>query len=393
MPNEIQVHILCYLDTCDILSLRLTSKSLFQLLQLNASAISPVVLRRSSLGDNHVFLDKLYQPSIPIHNLDYFLQMMHRERVVLRMVSVIADFVQFKIYQAKSTSRRKQFAPCRARMERKLKAPTFIIYHFLEKFRASLLRRSETASSNGQGSSTEARSIENEMQAGIIKSYPGDILLPAFQLYRVLVSAYRQKLRPPTYAGTIERKLRGWDRTPATDADVGQVLVYGGMEEVLKVMLCPTYDARLRALSAALDRIKEPSSLADHEGVQQKSKPKVTQELDIPHITNIQFMSQGSNTKLTTLYLPWLSAIVAKQRAAEPDPHIPSPFSYIEDVLQDPDPETSGETGRTLEGYTSRVNNPDEDEENADEAPAGNNDANPAVASQHYAWSFPSQYG
>lgn len=402
MPNEIQVQILCYLDTCDLLSLRITSKPLSDLLQLNASTISRVVLRDSSLGDEAIFLGTLYRPPLPIENLDYFLQMLHRERIVMSMVSTIADYVQTKIYQVRSTSRRKQFAPGRARMERKLKATTFIIYHFLENFRAGLMRHSERAHVESQDTSAKHRSFQNELQTGIINSYPQDVLLPAFQFYRIMVSAYRQKLRPPTYAGTIERKLRGWDRTPASDADVAQVLIYGGMEEVLKIMSHPTYGARLQALNSAIDLINGPALPVGSRWIEGKSNPKDIRDLDMTPIPNIKFISQGSHIKLTDLYLPWLWAIVANQRgftegteAAAPDPHIPSPFVYIADLLKDHETGAIlGETGVTSEDYAARANAPDDEEENTDDAAiAGPANAMAGPAPQHRSWSFPTQYG
>ncbi len=140
------------------------------------------------------------------------------------------------------------------------------------------------------------------------------MLLPALQFYRILVSAYRQKLRPPTYAGTIERKIRGWDRTPASDAEVAQVLIYGGMKEVLRVMSRPTYATRLQALNLAIRRINGRPLPVGSRWMKVKSRSKVIRDLDIPQISDMQHMLPSSTVKLTALYLPWLSAIVAKQR-------------------------------------------------------------------------------
>jgi len=407
MPNEIQVHILCYLDMSEIPSLRITSKSLWELVQLNATILSRVVLRSSSLGCNPLFLDILYPPPLPMEKLDYFLQMMHRERTVLRMVATIADYVQTKIYLIRSTSRRKQFAASRTRMENRMKASTFVIYHFLEKFRTALVRDSQRACSSSGATSAVSESLENEMQREIINGYPEDILLPAFQFYRIMVSAYRQKLRPPTYAGTLERKLRGWDRTPASDADVAQVLIYGGMEEVLKVMLQPTYGARLQALNAVIDRISGSFLPIGSRWTEGKSKPRFISELDIPAISNIKYMSQGSTMKLTALYLPWLSAVVAKRRkvdvtegtpgqqmpaAQTSGPQIPSPFAYIEDLLKDHKTgATSGGIGITVEDFAARANAPDEDGD--DEAAVVPTDATHAPTAEHRSLSFPTQYG
>jgi hypothetical protein len=227
-----------------------------------------------------------------------------------------------------------------------------------------------------------------------------------------MVSAYRQKLRPPTYAGTIERKLRGWDRTPASDADVAQVLVYGGMEEVLKIMVIPTYSARLQALNVAIDRINGRSLPVGSRRMEGKPNPKVIRDLDIPPIPSIQFMSQSSNAKLTSLYLPWLWAIVAKQREAEAapeddtaeaappvsEPQIPSPFAYLEELLKGNEP---GESAVTVEDFAARATATDGDngEEQAEEVAAGPPYVTLPVAGaggvvpEPHALSFPTQYG
>ncbi|KAF7503382.1 hypothetical protein GJ744_003904 [Endocarpon pusillum] len=407
MPNEIQVQILCSLETSDILSLRLASKPLCELLQLNASIVSRVVLQKSSLGSDPMLLEKLYRPPLPVQNLDFFLQMMHRKKIVSRMICTIANYVQLKIYQVRSTNRRKQFAPSRARMESRLEAPTFIIHHFLETFRTALLRPPGIANSDSSSTSAEPMSSETEIQTSIINDYPQDMLLPAFQFYRIMVSAYRQKLRPPTYAGTIERKIRGWDRTPASDADVTQVLIYGGMEEVLRVMSHPTYATRLQALNLAIDRINGRPLPVGSRWMKVKSRSKVIRDLDMPQIPKIQYMSQGSPVKLTALYLPWLSAIVAKQKkmdgaegrtpasqssgAPTSSPQIPSPFAYIEDLLRDHQAgSASGETDMTVEDFAARASAPDGEGEDVDDTVAGGPDhAAHGFIPQNHPSSFP----
>lgn len=400
MPNEIQVHILCYLDDLDILALRIASKKVLGLLHINASVISRVVLGKNRLEDEVIYLKQIYRAPTPVLNLDHFLQMMHRERIVLKMVSTIADYVQTKIYQVKSASRRRQFAPSRLRMERRLKAPVFITYHFLERLRAGLVSRMKKACSSSKFGVTNPSSVDVEFQTRTINGYPEDLLLPAFQFYRIMVSAYRQKLRPPTYAGTIERKIRGWDRTPATDADVAQVLIYGGMEEVLKIMLHPTYGARLQALNATIDRINGHPLQIGSKWMEAKSNPKVIRDLDIPAISDNHFMLPGSNEKLTTLYLPWLSVIVAKRRAtvgaenSVSDPQIPSPFAYIEDLLKDHEANAVPvDTGVTMEDFSVRANAPDDDEEHTQESIAGPSNTPQGPPIQHRSLNFPSQYG
>jgi hypothetical protein len=254
LPNEIQAQIFNLLDVRDILSLRLTSHALAQILSATASAISRPILARRMGGDSALYLKTLYPQPRPCTDLDYFLQMLHRNAVVDKMVLVITDFIQYKIYQVKSSSRQRQFAPCRKRLLSRLKAPTFIIYHFLETLRAkiSTLERIDLWP---ESASYEICSSCSHLQCAIIDTYPADALLPTYQFFKIMVSAFRQKLRPPTYAGTLERRLRGWHRSPATDADVTKVLLFGGLKEVQRIMRFPRYILRLAEVRAFVDRL------------------------------------------------------------------------------------------------------------------------------------------
>ncbi len=81
------------------------------------------------------------------------------------------------------------------------------------------MRQSEAARSDNSGTPAEPLALEAEIHTNIINCHSKGMLLPAFQFYRILVPAYRQKPRPLTYAGTVESKIRGSGRTPASDAD------------------------------------------------------------------------------------------------------------------------------------------------------------------------------
>jgi hypothetical protein len=373
MPNEIQVQIICYLEISDFLSLRLASKSLAEILQLNASILSRVMLRKSPLGDDPIYLEQLCRPVQPLQNLNYVLHMLHRDTIVSKMARAIADYVQVKFYRIKSAAGRKNFAPSRALLEERMRLPVFIIYRFLEDLRPCLQR---SLKANGTSSIedrlAERFSSDDEMQVDIIGRIPQEMLLPAFQFYGLMASALNHKLHPPTYAGTFERKLRGWDRPPPSDTQIASVLLYGGMDEVLAVMVQPTYDARLDALNAALERVENPTAVVIPNRVEGMQILPITDGSQNPPVYYISSLcSTGGGTALRHLYLSWTWVIFARKLAegdaiAYADRHvnIANPFSYIIDMLKDygvrPDFERSAVSLRDLE---NRDNAPSDEEE------------------------------
>lgn len=269
--------------------------------------------------------------------------------------------------------------------------------------RADLIRYSEANDSIIEGSSVNRVSIveSGDIQEDVLKCYSEDVLLPAFQLYRVLVSAFRQKLRPPTYAGAIERKLWGWDRKPATDADVAHVLVYSGMEEVVKIMSKATYSARLQALGVAILRINGRSLPVGSRWMEGRANPTFIQDLGITPISNISFMQTDGNVRLTALYSPWLRVLLAREETtgstetASPDsqPFISSPFSYIEDLLKDHTTEATAVGSISVDLFSARANAPDEAADHVDDIAAGPANAVHGYLSQHQSSTFPTQYG
>ena len=331
MPNEIQVCILCLLEVKDVLSLRLASQSFFDLLSLNAFTISRSVLPSSSLGGDPLYLQTLYPQPSPNQNLAYFVQMLHRQAVVEKIVLTVADFIQFEIYQIKSASRQRIFAPTRRRLMENFRPSAFIIYHFLETLRGKIITGIRGHTPTGP---YDLCHTCYDYQDDIIMNYPRERLLPAYQFYKILISAFRQKLRPPTYAGILERKLRGWDRQPPTERDMFQVLLMGGLLEVQRIMNFSKYVLRLGALAEYLDKIWDRSFPIDIRGVDQlllRSNVKSTEPAD-------DLTALGWSNHQWNLYDVWTVKVEQRllaERVVESIQEMPDAFSYIEDIIDD----------------------------------------------------------
>ena len=264
LPHEVLALILCNLTTLDVLNLRLTTRDFKQVTDYNAATISrrllPTVLadHKEDCDDadmDDLYLTSLYPAPVPQPDLRFFLTVLHADAAVRTCVTSMTDFIQTKIYMIRSHSRAKQFAPSRHRMLSRLHAPTSIVYNFLHLYRRACLEESGTVRNAliPQSRRTDV-STPNMLQDALIQRYPAAHLEAAVQFFKILVSAMRQKLRPPTYAGTLERRLRGWSRPPAADADIAVLLLLGGLESVTRVISLPKYAARLEALHSFLDK-------------------------------------------------------------------------------------------------------------------------------------------
>lgn len=76
-----------------------------------------------------------------------------------------------------------------------------------------------------------------------------------FYMYCFILQVLMRKLRPPTYAGSVEKVLRGWHGRPACVEDVAFVLILGGVGAVAKLLACENYSERRRLLHSFITRL------------------------------------------------------------------------------------------------------------------------------------------
>ena len=116
----------------------------------------------------------------------------------------------------------------------------------------------------------------------MISTYDADHLLRAHGLYKLLLAAFVRKLRPPSYAGRFERTLRGWRKTPASQADIVKVLLLGGIPEVKRIFAIKTYAARRSALDEFIQGFKSP-----------KDEKKSDNDINVEPSSAIPFTNAG----------------------------------------------------------------------------------------------------
>lgn len=232
----------------DLFSIRATSRRLNDFLAANSRRIARSALI-NSFGDKAAYIHLYPSRSNRGPTRDPLLHMVHRHSVVQNVVSDIVDYIQRKIYRITSPARKEQFAPQRRRIEQRLKPPAILLGHFFEELAYTLEQYPIPRSSLSD-------EWYQSVQRRILDTYPTEEILPMHHIYTLLMSLFGQKLRPPTYAGSVERRLRGWNREPADATDMAQVLLLGGLQEVSNIVRQPKYILRLDALESYLRKAR-----------------------------------------------------------------------------------------------------------------------------------------
>ncbi|KAL9110747.1 MAG: hypothetical protein Q9227_004739 [Pyrenula ochraceoflavens] len=246
LPNELLLQIAFELttDLKDILNLRLVSRSIHNLINSNSLPITKALVRKHNFQISLQLWETLYP--LPQHNgsLQYIFQTCQRHQSVLRACSVVGDFIQFEIYRSRSS----QFSAKRRRIEERLQTSVLIIEHFLFSLKSQLSLKTCGSSALDSILST---------QISLLSSYRPSSLPAAFQTSKILFSIFRQKLRAPTYAGSMERTLRGWNHPAATDLELSRIAIYGGLGAMLSVMAPLKYASRLEAAQCFVEGVCE----------------------------------------------------------------------------------------------------------------------------------------
>ena len=239
--------------------------------------------------------------------------MLHRRAVIVNLVELLVNFIQVDIYFIKTGSRVKQFQPYRQRLREALMKPAFIVMHYLETFRTGLVESGPHAT-------------ESLSPSSIASYYPANVIVPTYQFHRLMMAALRQRLRPPSYAGTLERVVRGWHREPATNEELATLLLFGGVEQVYRIVKIKTYADRMKELRHFFE--VEPEDVAlphlDQNLAFRRDYAVKPRDVALPHLDQI-------------LERPLYSRIEEDELSTENVRDFMSPFKWISDLIADPD--------------------------------------------------------
>jgi len=127
LPNELQVEIIASLPLSDILNLRLASRSLHALVSFNETPISRYHL------DHHIpaYAKRLYPvPEGAALNFHYLCGLWHRLHVAAKLSYLMCEWMTKELFLRNTEEKKKEFAPQKERMRRRLIPVLFTVFHF-----------------------------------------------------------------------------------------------------------------------------------------------------------------------------------------------------------------------------------------------------------------------
>ncbi|KAJ4295806.1 hypothetical protein N0V88_004508 [Collariella sp. IMI 366227] len=242
LPSELQVEILASLPLSDVLNLRRTSRFFHALVSMNETPITRYHLA------HHIpaYAKRLYPPPIEVPlNFHYLCGIWHRLHVAAKMSYLICEWASKELFLRNTEEKKKEFAPQRERMRRRLIPRVFTIFHFFETFRKLHLQYLAENDGNGlQNTPQVLRQIESQ----ILSMYDDRTLLGVHEVFPLVMASFDRRLRPPSYVGRVERSLRGYLREKPPEEVHVAILCLGGMRQVEKIWEVKGYNTRRAAV-------------------------------------------------------------------------------------------------------------------------------------------------
>ncbi|PSS07107.1 hypothetical protein M430DRAFT_192859 [Amorphotheca resinae ATCC 22711] len=241
LPNELQEHIIAPLPIHDILSLRLVSKSFHGLVALNESPIARYHVAHSLPP----YALRLYPvPNRTDINLHYLCSIWHRLHVSSKLSAMIARQAVKEIFLRTTPAQLKEFEPQHRRMRQRLMPLVFTLFHFFETYRDLHVRH---LLANGTPLNQQAF-VLNPIECQIMAMYDDQTLLKVHQAWTLIISSFSRRLRPPSYAGRIERSIKGYLKDRPPDEVYTTILMIGGLRQAQRFWETKRYNIRRAAV-------------------------------------------------------------------------------------------------------------------------------------------------
>ncbi|KZL65088.1 F-box protein [Colletotrichum tofieldiae] len=242
LPTELQIQVISSLPLTDVLNLRRVSKSWHTIVTLNEA---PIV--RHHL-EHHIpaYALRLYPSNDPTSaNFHHLCGLWHRLHVAAKLSFLMCEWITKEIFLRTTEVQRLEFAPQRERMRRRLIPLLFTVFHFFETYRK--LHLQHILDHNGHGLLHEPYTL-NPIEVQIMNMYDDQTLLRVHQVFPLVISSFCRRLRPPSYAGRVERSLRGYLKEKPPDEVHVAILCVGGLRQVERLWEIKGYNSRRGAV-------------------------------------------------------------------------------------------------------------------------------------------------
>ncbi|KAI1254798.1 hypothetical protein MGN70_002858 [Eutypa lata] len=241
LPNELLIQIIASLPLSDILNLRLASRGWHAMVSLNELPITRYHLKYNVPA----YAVRLYPaPDPSAIKLHYLCGLWHRLHVAAKLSYLICEWATKEIFLRTTESMRLEFAPQHERMRRRLIPLLFTIFHFFETYRSLHV---QYVKDHGHGLSREPFTL-NPIEVKIMDMYDDRTLLRVHQVFPMVIASFCRRLRPPSYAGRLERSLRGYLKDKPSDEIYAAALCVGGLRQVERFWEIKSYSSRRGAV-------------------------------------------------------------------------------------------------------------------------------------------------
>jgi hypothetical protein len=241
LPNELQENIIAPLPIHDVLNLRLVSKSFHTLIALNESPIARYHVAHSVPK----YALRLYPAPEPTDiNLHYLCSIWHRLHVASKLSTMIARQCVKEIFLRTTPAQLQEFEPQHRRMRQRLVPLVFTLFHFFETYRDLHV---EHLAAGGTPLNRQAF-VLNPIEVKVMNMYDDQTLLKVHQAWTLIISSFSRRLRPPSYAGRIERSFKGYLKDRPADEVYTTILTVGGLRQAQRFWETKRYNIRRAAV-------------------------------------------------------------------------------------------------------------------------------------------------
>lgn len=332
LPQELRIQVLCQMSLSDVLCMRLVCRKFRDFVDSSQSSIVRHFTEVRPLEQ----IASLYQPvtSLAPRTFQNLFGLSRRYHVVKNLSDFLANRLVANIHRLSSWDLHERpdlmLELVSQKMALKVEPYLLMLFHFLETYRAELARlvRSDDIFSNAT-----KEDINRNAEASAVRQYNGHIVHNLSALCHFLIVTIMMRLRPASYAGFLERTLRGWSGEPASEAQCVELLVLGGLESVYRVLSISNYVERVAAMrqhlrnltSERLDPqlarrfsvIPRKHRIADHDGeipaimppLDKQTAAKIRQVLpgsrDFLQIARLASLFDPGVVQATPMQYPW----------------------------------------------------------------------------------------
>ncbi|KAL8645181.1 MAG: hypothetical protein Q9210_006855 [Variospora velana] len=253
LPRELQAQVLCSLAWPEVLRFRMTCRLFSTLIRDHAAEVVRHLIKHDkALVKAH----SLYRDDSSEPDFEYVVALSHRCHVAASLARFLAIYHLSEMlnYRTAAELARSKDARLIGILATNLEPHLLIISHMLQTYRSSvagIVRDMDTL--HGEGAlvaKTRAQAWTKEVE--ILNGYDESEVCATSMVFDLLKKTLFRELRPVSYATSWEWRLRGMSMRSASDQQVMELMVFGGLFGIKKVVTIPSYNKRLQELECWL---------------------------------------------------------------------------------------------------------------------------------------------